>query len=137
MSQTNTTQYIVILLNDIAISLNHCVSILIYIFGTIGNLLNVFVLVQPPLCSNPLAMFLLLSSIAGLLVIISGLTGQRVSSYATDLTFTIGWTCKLRSFILYGSRTMVLWLIILASIDRWLSSSATVNFRNIITMWNV
>ncbi|CAF4732620.1 unnamed protein product [Rotaria socialis] len=55
MSQTHITQHIVILLNEIIISLNHYVSILIYIFGTIENLLNVFVLVQPPLCSNPSA----------------------------------------------------------------------------------
>ncbi|CAF3405401.1 unnamed protein product [Rotaria sp. Silwood1] len=137
MSLSNTTVNLITSLNIAATSINRYVSIFIYIFGTIGNLLNILVLSQRTLRSNPSSIFFLFSSIAGLFVIISGLTGQMLSSYAADLTLTIDWICKLRSVVLYSSRTIVLWLIVSASVDRWLSSSITVRLRQMTTMNNV
>ncbi|CAF2405315.1 unnamed protein product [Rotaria sp. Silwood2] len=136
MSLSNATLNIVISLNNTTTFINRYIPIFIYIFGTIGNLLNVLVLSQRTLRSHPSSIFFLFSSIAGLLVIFSGLTGQMLSSYEVDLTSTVGWICKLRSVVLYSSRTMVLWLIVLASIDRWLSSSLVIRLRQITTMNN-
>ncbi|CAF4427294.1 unnamed protein product, partial [Adineta steineri] len=44
---------------------------------------------------------------------------------------------KLRNFILYNSRTVFLWMIVLATIDRWLSSSISINLRSMSNLKNV
>jgi hypothetical protein len=59
-----------------------------------------------------------------------------LSGWAADLTNTIGWLCKLRGFVLYTSRTVALWLIALATVDRWLSSHSAVRYRQMSTVKN-
>lgn len=129
MSSSNTTEELIVSLNYAASIMNRYLSIFIYIFGLIGNTLNVFVLSQQTLRSNPSAIYFNISSIAGIIVILSGLTSRMLSSYAIDLTLTVGWICKLRNFILYSSRTIVLCMITLAAMDRWLLSSILQSYR--------
>jgi hypothetical protein len=81
-------------------------------------------------------LFFLVSSIAHLSFIFSGLTTRMLAGWAVDLTNTIGWLCKLRGFVLYTSRTVALWLITLATVDRWLSSSSNARYRQMSTMKN-
>jgi hypothetical protein len=116
--------------------LNRYFSIVIFIFGTIGNVLNCLILAQPTLRSNPCALFFLFSSFAHLTFIYAGLTTRMLSGWAVDLTNTIGWLCKLRGFILYTSRTVALWLIVLATVDRWLSSHFNARYRQMSTVKN-
>ena len=116
--------------------LNRYFAIVIFIFGTIGNILNCFILSQRTLRSNPCALFFLVSSIAHLIFIYSGLTTRMLSGWADDLTNTIGWLCKLRGFVLYTSRTVALWLIALATVDRWLSSHSNAHYRQMSTVKN-
>jgi len=59
-----------------------------------------------------------------------------LSGWAADLTNTIGWLCKLRGFVLYTSRTVALWLIALATVDRWLSSHPNAHYRRMSTVKN-
>jgi hypothetical protein len=59
-----------------------------------------------------------------------------LSGWAVDLTNTIGWLCKLRAFVLYTSRTVALWLIVLATVDRWLSSHFNARYRQMSTVKN-
>jgi hypothetical protein len=59
-----------------------------------------------------------------------------LSGWAADLTNTIGWLCKLRGFVLYTSRTVALWLIAMATVDRWLSSHSNVRYRQMRTVKN-
>ncbi len=123
-------------LTDVSNTLNRYFAIVIFIFGTIGNILNFFTLLQPTLRSNPCALFFLFSSIGHLIFIYSGLTTRMLSGWAADLTNTIGWLCKLRGFVLYTSRTFALWLIALATVDRWLSSHSNVHYRQMSTVKN-
>ncbi|CAF0924441.1 unnamed protein product [Rotaria sp. Silwood1] len=136
MSSSNATIDLITSLNNASNILNRYLPIFIYIFGIVGNLLNVLVLSQRSLRSNTSAIFLLVSSIAGLIVILSGLTSRMMSGYTTDLTLTIGWICKLRNVILYSSRTIYLSMIALAAIDRWLSSSIHQHYRQKSTLKN-
>ncbi|CAF3125293.1 unnamed protein product [Rotaria sp. Silwood2] len=136
MSSSNATIDFSAYLNNASNLLNRYLPIFIYIFGTAGNLLNVLVLSQRTLRSNTSAIFLLISSIAGLIVILSGLTSRMMSGYTTDLTLTIGWICKLRNVVLYSSRTINLSMIALAAIDRWLSSSVHQHYRQMSTLKN-
>jgi len=59
-----------------------------------------------------------------------------LSGWEDDLTNTIGWLCKLRGFVLYTSRTVALWFIVLATVDRWLSSHSNAGYRQMSTVKN-
>jgi hypothetical protein len=135
-SSAETAANLIASLNDVSNILNKYLPIFIYAFGIIGNLLNGLVLSQAPLRSNPSAACFLMSSIAGLLVIVSGLTSRMMSGYAVDLTLTVDWICKVRNFLVYGGRTVALYTIALAAVDRWLSSSVDEHLRRLSTMKN-
>ena len=109
--------------------LNRYFSIFIFIFGVVGNLLNCLILSQRPLRTNPCIFLFLISSIAGLISILSGLTTRMLAGYAIDLTNTNNSLCKLRAFVLFVSRTIASWLLTFASIDRWYSSSMNYQYR--------
>jgi hypothetical protein len=115
--------------NNLSDSFNRYVPIFIYIFGIVGNFLNVLVLAQRPLRSNPSAMFFNVTSIAGLIAIVSGLTSRMMAGYTVDLTLTVNWICVIRNYVLYSARTVALWMIAFATIDRWCSSNVNHNLR--------
>ncbi|CAF4649838.1 unnamed protein product [Rotaria sp. Silwood2] len=110
------------ILNNVSIQFNRYFSIFIFIFGTIGNVLNCFVLSQPTLRINPCAYLFLISSIANMISIMFGLTTRILSGWNMDLTDTNNLICKIRVFIMFVSRTTAFWLIAFATIDRWFSS---------------
>ncbi|CAF0725427.1 unnamed protein product [Adineta steineri] len=124
----NTTNLIAYLQNASTQS-NRYISIFIFIFGVLGNILNCIVLSQGKLRTNSCSFLFLISSIASLISILSGLTSRMLAGYAVDLTNTISWLCKLRAFVLFVSRTIAAWSLTLASIDRWFSSSANSEYR--------
>ncbi|CAF0728543.1 unnamed protein product [Adineta steineri] len=109
-------------LDLISIQFNRYFSIFIFLFGTIGNLLNCLVLSRPSLRSNPCTFYFLISSIANIISIIFGLTSRILSGWHMDLTNTNAILCKFRAFIMLVSRSIAFWLIAFATIDRWLSS---------------
>lgn len=122
--------------NNTSAAINRYLSIFIYLFGTIGNILNALVLSQRTLRSNPCSLYFLISSLANLVAIIAGLTSRMLSGWAVDLTNTIEWLCKLRAFVLFISRNIAAWLILLAAIDRWLLSHLNVHRRQWSTLKN-
>lgn len=105
-------------------------------FGTIGNTLNILILSQRSLRSNPCTWLFLMSSYSNLICILFGLTTRMKSGWDRDLTETVGWLCKLRAFVVFSSRTMALWLITLATIERWLSSCKNANYRKLSSLKN-
>ena len=128
MSLTSDTNLIA-LLNNISTQLTRYFGIIIFIFGVIGNLFNILVLSQRPLRSNPCAWLFFVSSIAYLISILTGLFPRFLSTWNADLTSTNQVLCKLRIFIFFISITAAFWLIMLATVDRWLSSSTIANRR--------
>jgi len=124
---TSSDADIVAAWNNISDGINRYFSIFIFLFGIIGNILNILVLSQRSLRINPCSLFFLISSIANLIAILSGLTTRMLSGWALDLTNTIDWLCKFRAFILFLSRNIASWLILLAAIDRWFLSSLNVH----------
>ena len=123
-------------LNQATTQLNRYVPIIIYLFGTIGNLLNIIVLSQRAFRSNSCAFLFLMSSIASLIAIQSGLTNRVLASWIVDAANIVTWLCRCRSFLVFFSRMMALWLIALATIDRWLLSSMNVQRRRLSTLKN-
>ena len=126
---SNQTAALIHLLNNVSYQVNRYFALAIFIFGIIGNLLNCLVLSRNPLRKNPCAFLFLTASVASLVSILSGLTTRMMAGWAADLTTTVEWLCKLRAFVLFTARTVALWSIALASIDRWCSSSTDPNRR--------
>ncbi|CAF2767179.1 unnamed protein product [Rotaria sp. Silwood2] len=126
----------VLLWSNATTQLNRYFSIIIFLFGIIGNILNILVLSQRNLRSNPCASLFLASSIASLVAIFSGLFTRTTSGWAMDLTNTITWLCQLRTFVVFASRTVAYCLIALATIDRWLSSCSDLRRRQMSTIRN-
>jgi hypothetical protein len=133
MSSTDST---IAWWNNATTQLNRYFSICIFLFGIIGNILNILVLSQRNLRTNPCASLFLASSIASLIAIFSGLFTRTTSGWAFDLTNTITWLCQLRTFVVFASRTIAYCLIALATIDRWLSSCYNVHRRQMSTLKN-
>jgi hypothetical protein len=123
-------------LNNISAQLNRYFAIAIFLFGVIGNVLNILILSRKPLRSNPCTWLFLVSSIAYLISILAGLASRFLSTWNADLTNTNQVLCKMRSFILFDSLTIAFWLIMLATVDRWLSSSTNANRRQRSTLKN-
>jgi hypothetical protein len=123
-------------LNNATIQLNRYLAIIIYLFGTIGNILNILILSQRTLRSSSCAFIFLISSIACLISIIFGLTNRIVATWTDDLTNTIDWLCQFRSVILFTARMIALWSITLATFDRWLLSCIDIRRREMCTLKN-
>ncbi|CAF1073190.1 unnamed protein product [Adineta steineri] len=133
---TSTDANITAYWNNASSSMNRYFSIFLFLFGTIGNILNILVLFQRELRTNSCSFLFLISSIANLIAILSGLTTRMLSGWTLDLTNTIDWLCKLRAFILFVSRNIALLSIMFAALDRWLSSSINVHRRHMSTLKN-
>ena len=123
-------------LKSLLSQLNFYFGLFIFVFGIVGNILNIFVLAQRPLRSNPCVAVFLASSTAGIIAILSGLTSRVLSGVTVDLSATVNWICKLRGFVLFASRFATFWLIMLATFDRWLLSSVDARRRQMSSMKN-
>lgn len=117
------------LLSEVLKQLNRYVAVIIFLFGVVGNILNILVLSQKFFRFNSCAWLFLVSSIINLISILCGLTTRILSGWIVDPTSYIGWACKLRALIVFATRTMSPWLFALATIDRWLLSSIDANRR--------
>ena len=135
MSNSSNTELSEIL-NFISIQFNRYFSIFIFLFGTIGNLLNCFVLSRPSLRSNPCAFLFLMSSIANMISITFGLTTRIMSGWNLDLTLTYRFICKFRAFIMFATRSIAFWLMAFATVDRWLSSCSQHQRRQLSSLKN-
>jgi len=115
MSSSNDTT--ILLLNNFTRILDRYFSILILIFGVIGSILNILVLSQRSLRSNPCALFFNMSSIAGLVTILIGIPSRIMADWSADPSGFITWFCKFRSFMLYVLGANFLWRTLFATID--------------------
>ena len=136
MSSNSSSNSLIITLTTLSPYLNRYLSLGILVFGTLGNLLNCLALSQRTLRSNPCAFFFLTSSIASLVTLISGVLVRLLAGWSADLTDTVNWLCKFRIFVLFNSRTIASWLVMLATVDRWLSSAINANRRRKSTLNN-
>ncbi|CAF1120321.1 unnamed protein product [Rotaria sordida] len=123
-------------LNNASTQLNRYFGIFIFLFGMVGNTLNICILLQRALRSNPCAWLFLASSIVNGIGILAGLTPRPLSTWSADLTNTNQFLCKLRAFLLFDAITIGSWLIMLAAVDRWLSSSISAIRRQRSTLKN-
>ncbi|CAF1121909.1 unnamed protein product [Rotaria sp. Silwood1] len=128
----STSDFTIALIDNISSQLNHYITLFVFIFGIIGNLLNIIVLSQPILRRNPCVFYFLGSSAASLGIILIGLPSRMIAgNVSSDPTNTSSYFCKLRIFLLYSFRTTSTWLLVFATIDRWFLSSTKIHRRRL------
>ncbi|CAF3996943.1 unnamed protein product, partial [Rotaria sp. Silwood1] len=70
------------------IQINRYFTIIVFCFGTIGNILNILILSQRSFRSNSCTWLFLISSYANLISILFGLTTRIKSGWNYDFTYT-------------------------------------------------
>ncbi|CAF3657382.1 unnamed protein product [Rotaria sp. Silwood1] len=130
MSNTTSTS-IISTLAIVTFGINRYFSIAILLFGTIGNVLNLFIFHQPKHRTNPCAVYFYYASIAGLIALYSGLISRVFATFSLDMSATDATICKLRAFIVWVSTTASSWLLTYATIDRYCISCRDVRRRNL------
>ncbi|CAF3406162.1 unnamed protein product [Rotaria socialis] len=108
---------------------NRSLAVFIFMFGVVGNILNILVLSQRSYRSNSCAWLFLVLSIVNLVSLISGLITIMIDGWTTNPTDYIGVLCKLRAFLVFSTRTIAMWLMVLATTDRWLLSNMNAHRR--------
>ncbi|CAF2115784.1 unnamed protein product [Rotaria magnacalcarata] len=136
MSTTSSDALLIAYLTKVLAQINFYFGMFIFTFGIVGNILNILILSQRPLRTNSCAIIFFGSSTAGIIAIVSGLVSRVLSGVTTDLSATVSWICKVRAFILLASRAATFWLIMFASVDRWLLSSMNALRRQMSSMKN-
>ncbi|CAF1401461.1 unnamed protein product [Adineta ricciae] len=136
MSTNSTDAIFISTLVSVTIEINRYLPIGIFFFGIIGNLLNCLALSQRNLRSNPCAFLFLSSSVFNLITLITGVGVRFLTGWSADLTDRNDLICQIRFFVLSTARTIASWLITLAIIDRCLSSSISISYRQMSTFKN-
>ena len=127
---SNASDNFVSNLNNATFWINRLIPIFQIAFGTFGNLFNILIFTRRALRTNPTSLYFLIGSINNCFVIyVALLTRYLATSWNLDPSATNTILCKLRIFFVYTQTSLVLWLIVLASIDRFLSSSHKATFR--------
>lgn len=124
------TQSTIAYLNFVTRELNRYIPIIFLILGTIGNILNILVFTRPLVRKNPCSIYFVSGSISNFLSLYIGLITPFLGLYNLDPTQSIDCLCKLRFYLRFCTITLSTWFILLACIDRYLSTSINVNIRS-------
>ncbi len=111
-------------------AINRYMPLPLFIFGTFGNLLNILVFTRKPLRKNSCVQYLLASTIGSCFALYVGMMSRMLNGYGHDYTLYSSALCKIRYFITYLSLTSTSWFIAFGCVDRYCSSSKSVQLRN-------
>lgn len=122
-------------LNSAIFWINRLSPIISIAFGTFGNLFNIIIFTRRSLRTNPCSIYFLAGSVANCFVMyVALLTRYLASSWSIDPSATNMIWCKIRYFLIYPPLSLVLWFIVLASIDRFLTSAHNIRRRQLSTV---
>lgn len=120
---------------DISLVLIRIIPICQLIFGTFGNIMNILIFTRRSLCNNPCSFYFLASSINNLFVLYVALLTRLLSSgWQIDPSNTNTVLCKLRVFFVYSSICLMQWFLVLASVDRYFSTSEQIRYRQLSSL---
>ncbi len=135
MSLTLEEISFIIKINNISTQIYRYIPIFLFLFGTIGNLMSCLVFTQREFRRNPCASYFLAASISNLIYLITLLLPILDAwNESFNLVNTISGLCKFTMLIISMTRTLSLWFIVLATIDRYLVSSSDQNRRQMSSL---
>lgn len=115
--------------------INYYGPILILVIGIPGCLFNLITFTAPQLRHSPCAFYFLLATGFELISITFGLMSSTASSlFGSTLVSTSQVYCKIRAYLVYAIPLLATYMVLLASIDRYLSSSLNIQFRSFSRM---
>ncbi len=106
--------------------------IVLLIFGTFGNILNIYIFTRPKLRSIPCSWYFLASTCSSLIALYMGCFTRVLSSFNYYPQTKLGTIiyCKMRTYLTYASLSLSIWFVIGACVDRWASSSDNIRIRS-------
>ncbi|CAF0798328.1 unnamed protein product [Adineta ricciae] len=110
-------------MSDVSEAINRYVLIVYFIFGGIGNLLNVFLFTRPTLIQTSSSLYLLFTSMSNLLVVVFVIS-VRLLADGFDLeiaSFSL-FACRFVSYIYYVCLALPPCFTAFACMDRWAAS---------------
>ena len=123
------------ILNTIQQTLYRYVLLTIILFGTIGNIFNLIVFLQPYLRTNPCSIYLIAYTIASICWLnFTGLTASLNFGFSIDLGTQSVATCRLRTYIVYVLINLMPDFLILAALDRTFITTRKLSIRQYSTI---
>jgi hypothetical protein len=121
---------LILTLNLIQINMGRYLYSIIFVVGNVGSFLNILILTQRVYLRNSCSCYVLASSIANLFVInIIILYHILTLGFSIDPTASSLFFCRFRQYISSVPAMVSRIYIVLACIDRWATTSATVRRR--------
>ncbi|CAF1198044.1 unnamed protein product [Adineta ricciae] len=132
MSNINAT---IIALNNTASAIAIVLSSISLILGTVGLLLNTVVFTQPKFRKKPSSLYFLTSTYFSLFItlVVVPVRLYTNSTFIDPANYNLI-VCKIEYFVFYFPRTASCWLIVMATIDRYLHSSTDARIRLLSSM---
>jgi hypothetical protein len=116
--------------------LTRYILLIMFILSLVGNILNVLVFCQSKLRSNPCTIYLLAGSCFNLIWTVAAVLSRFLSTYNLDFSAQISALCKVRHFIFFTFSSVSVWMMTLATFDRFLISSPLVKYRQFSSFSN-
>ena len=109
------------------------VSPILIVCGTIGNVLSMIVLSRKNMRQSVSSTYLLGLSAADLMVLYVGLLRQWLRYLGFDIRLATNWLCKLHWWLLYVTLDFSVWLLIMVTIERVISTFKPFSTRILCT----
>jgi Co/Zn/Cd efflux system component len=107
-------------LNTIAFWFNRIIPPFQIVFGIVGNLLNMILFTRRSLRTNSCSIYFLASSVNNIFVVFTAILVRYLAiNWNLDPSQRSTALCKLQVFFVYASLSIVLWLTVLARMDRF------------------
>jgi len=118
-------------LNYAANIIGSYLSLICFILGIIGLSLNCILLRQRIFRNNPCAAYFLASTYANIIVLLINNLFSILQSFDNFQIASVNIVlCKIQRYLSWMSRSLSVWLIVLATIDRFLNSFSDINIRS-------
>ncbi|CAF1288191.1 unnamed protein product [Adineta ricciae] len=121
-------------INYVTMQINRHVALLILLFGTVGNILNLLVLREQDLIKVPCTHYIYCSSMSAVVFLWSALLTRILQGYNINWPNENRPLCKIRLYILNVTWAIAIWALVGASIDRFLCSSRSATYRRLSTI---
>jgi hypothetical protein len=110
--------------------------LVLVILGIVGNALNVIIFCQPKLRSSPCTLYLCTGACIDFILTVTIALPRMLTTYNLDYSAIIGILCKMRHFTYYNLSSLSVWMVALATFDRFLISSPLATRRQMSSFRN-